>query len=207
MASRRFASRLPLLALVVAAHLGALLLLVILTHKQRVPRVEESPLLVMLLAPVVSPALRPQPPPHGRDTTRSQRTNALQPEARAPLAPAASEKSPTIDWAAEGHAAVEQQIEEDERTRRHGGALGPRHSDAFASPKRKPEFHWDYARTHRVEPLSGGIGVAVHLNDHCALILFWLIPMAGCTVGKIPVRGDLFEHMRDPPGSGEWKER
>jgi hypothetical protein len=201
MVSRRFASRLPILSVVVAAHLGALLLLVVLTHTQRVPRVEEEPLLVMLLAPAASaPAVRPVP--SRRDRTPAHPTNDVQPEVRAPLAPAASGESPTIDWAAETHAAAEAQLEEDEQARRRSGAFAPRHSDAFASPKRKPEFHWDYARTHRVEPLSGGIGVAVHLNDHCALVLFWLIPMVGCSVGKIPVRGDLFEHMHDPPEAG-----
>ena len=111
------------------------------------------------------------------------------------------------DWAAEGRAAAEREIEQEELARRQAAAIGPRHGDAFASPKRKPEFHWDDAHTRRVELLKGGLGVAVHINDHCALILYALIPMAGCTVGEIPVRGDLFEHMHDPPEPGAWRAR
>lgn len=28
-----------------------------------------------------------------------------------------------------------------------------------------------------------------------------------CKIGTIPVRGDLFDHMRDPPKLGDWKEQ
>ena len=119
---------------------------------------------------------------------------------------AAPVMAPATDWSSEAHDAAARETEQEERTRRQSAAFGPRHSDAFASRKHQPEFHWDYARTHRIEPLKGGIGVAVNLNDHCALILFGLIPMAGCTVGKIPVRGDLFDHMRDLPEPGAWEQ-
>ena len=36
--------------------------------------------------------------------------------------------------------------------------------------------------------------------DHCAIALLWVVPFFGCQIGKIPARGDLFEHMRDAPG-------
>lgn len=38
----------------------------------------------------------------------------------------------------------------------------------------------------------------IHINDRCVLILFPL-PFGACGIGKIPVRGDLFDHLRDAP--------
>jgi hypothetical protein len=187
---------------VVGAHLLALLVLLVLTRTQLTRRVEETHLVVILLAPVAAGA--GGPPPRRRAVVP-----AAPPERTAapPATPAPLTRSPATDWAAEGRAAAQRQIDDDERARRQAAAFGPRRSDAFASPKRKPEFHWDYARTHRVEPLPGGIGVALNINDHCAVVLFWLIPMAGCTIGEIPARGDLFDHMRDPPEPGWRRER
>jgi hypothetical protein len=37
----------------------------------------------------------------------------------------------------------------------------------------------------------------IHLGDQCALVLFVVVPMVGCTLDKVPARGDLFDHMRD----------
>lgn len=43
-------------------------------------------------------------------------------------------------------------------------------------------------------------GTAIALNDHCTLDLEPL-PVIGCTLGRIPVAGDLFKSMRHrPPG-------
>lgn len=201
MAGYHFARRLPLLVLVALAHLAALLLLLILTRTQLVRRVEEAPLIVMLLPSVGStPGGRAKPRRH--ITAPAVSAGATPPVAIPPAASAAAAPvtlPAETDWAAEARAAAGREIEEEERARRQAAAFGPRHSNVFAPPKHRLEFHWDHARTHRIEPLKGGLGVAVNINDHCALILFGLIPMAGCTVGKIPVRGDLFEHMRDPP--------
>jgi hypothetical protein len=125
-------------------------------------------------------------------------------ETPAPFSPApgAGAKSPAaIDWAAAAQAAAERQGElaatpEPRALDKHGagtdfnGGLGPDHA-------RPPEFGWDHARTHRIEPLRGG-GTLVWVNDQCVIILF-PIPFAGCAIGKIPVRGDIFDHMRDAP--------
>jgi hypothetical protein len=208
MVGHRVASRLPLLAVVVGAHLLALLALLVLTRTQLARRVEETPLIVVLLAPGAA-AGAGGTPSRQRAVAPASGARAAPPERTAvpPATPAPLTGSPATDWVAEGRAAAQRQIDEDERARRQVAAFGPRRSDAFASPKHKSEFHWDYARTHRVEPLPGGIGVALNVNDHCAVVLFWLIPMAGCTIGEIPARGDLFDHMRDPPEPGSWQER
>jgi len=206
MVTQRLASRLPVLALVVAAHLAALVLLLILTRTQLVRRIEEAPLFVILLAPI-GPTSPARPPRRRAAAATAGVTTAPRTVAPATTFSAPPAGAPAPDWAAEGSAAATRQVEQEERAQRQAAQFGPRQSDAFASRKHQPEFHWDYARTHRIEPLKGGIGVAVNLNDHCALILFGLIPMAGCTVGEIPVRGDLFDHMRDPPEPGAWRER
>jgi hypothetical protein len=67
-----------------------------------------------------------------------------------------------------------------------------------------PQFGWDYAATHRIEAIPEG-GLLLHLNDNCVLILFPL-PFVGCGIGKKKPNGDLFEHLRDPAGSGDMNE-
>jgi len=75
----------------------------------------------------------------------------------------------------------------------------PPPSPMFApAPTRRPGLAWNHARTHRVEALPGGVTL-FNLNDHCAIALLWVVPFFGCQIGKIPARGDLFEHMRAPP--------
>lgn len=58
-----------------------------------------------------------------------------------------------------------------------------------------PKFGWDHASTHRLEALPQG-GMLINLNDHCALVVYgFLFPF--CRIGRIPVNGHLFDHMRD----------
>jgi len=38
------------------------------------------------------------------------------------------------------------------------------------------------------------------INEHCSVV-FLILP--GCTIGKIEARGDLFQHMHDPPPEGQ----
>ena len=107
-----------------------------------------------------------------------------------------------IDWSAEAAGAAARQVEADERRARQARAFAPAANPMFATRARRPGFHWNYARTHRVEPVPGlvpGLGTVIHLNDQCSILLFVIIPMIGCALEKPPVRGDLFEHMHDDP--------
>jgi len=61
-----------------------------------------------------------------------------------------------------------------------------------------PEFGWDYASTHRLQALPQG-GMLLNLNDHCALVIYGFI-FPFCRIGRIPVNGRLFDHMRDRRG-------
>jgi len=195
--------RVPVLAAVVAAHAGALLVLLAETRSRHVrSESEASPLLVMLLEPR---GHRAPAAPAGR-AARPSASSRLRPPAAAEVGvPAPSMRAApgtAINWAAEATAAATREIEAGEQRAREARALAPKLSPAFALPRaRRPEFGWDYAATHRVEAGRGGITV-IHIGDNCGVALYLLIPMAfGCAVGKVPVRGDLFGHLHDPdPG-------
>lgn len=112
-----------------------------------------------------------------------------------------------IDWHAEADLAIKQRADlamapAPRALDQHGagadlnGGLGP-------DRKQKAEFGWDHSHTHRVEAIEGG-GILIHINDHCVLVLFPL-PFGGCGIGKIPVRGDLFDHMHAPELDGSPK--
>ena len=135
------ARRLPVLAIVAAAHALALALLFELTRTHRLGAVVEESLTLVDLAP----AVRPRPRTFGM----------------------------------------------------------PSPSAMFdPGPARRRGFAWNHAHTHRVEALPGGVTV-FNLNDHCAIALIWIVPAFGCSIGKMPVRSDLFEHMRDLKGRKE----
>jgi len=52
-----------------------------------------------------------------------------------------------------------------------------------------------------------GVGVVINLTDECRLVVISLVPLPTCDLEKTPARGDLFEHMRDTPELGTWRER
>jgi len=189
--------RVLVLAAVVAVHAGVLLLWLAETRSRLVRSgADTSPLLVILLQP-----LERQPAassgaaarPRGLRLRPPTATTAEVPPPAAPIAPGVA-----IDWNAEAAASAAREIEAAERRTRQARALAPNQSPMFAVRPKRPEFRWDYARTHRVEPVPG-LETIIHLNDECAIVLFVIIPFAGgCSLEKPPVRGDLFEHMHDP---------
>ncbi len=202
MSSGAASPRVLFLADVVAAHAGALLVLLAETRTRLVRgETEASPLLVMLFEP------RAQAPTVSAGRAASLPASRYRPPAAAAIdvpAPAmpATAGAP-IDWAGEASAAAARRIEADEQGTRQARALAPKPSSMFAARPKRHEFPWDYANTHQVEPL-GGLATAVRLNDQCAIVLFVIIPFAGgCALEKPPVRGDLFEHMHDPDPASE----
>jgi hypothetical protein len=196
MSSRAASPRVLVFAAVVAAHAGALLTLLAETRTRLVRgEAEASPLIVMLFQPRERQAPAVSLPSASRSPASRHPPAAVQVEAPAPGLPAAP--GAVTDWAAEATAAAARQIEADEQRARQARALTRRPSPMFAARPKPPEFHWDHASTHRVEPVPG-LGTIIHLNDQCAIFLFVIIPMAGCALEKPPARGDLFEHMHDP---------
>lgn len=204
MSSRAASPRVLVFAAVVAAHAGALLIL-LAEMRSRLVRgeAEASPLLVMLFQPrerqtsAASAGPAAHPP-----ASRYRPPAAAEPEAPAAAIPAAP--GAAIDWAAEATAAASRHLETDEQRARQARALAPKPSPMFAwAPRGAPGIPWDYAATHRVQPI-GGLTTAIHLNDQCGIVLFLIIPFAGgCALEKTPARGDLFEHMHDPDSAPE----
>ena len=192
---------LPIVA-VVAAHALALWTLVALTGVYSAPH---PAYVVPLLVSFFEPA-RPKP-----GTPKGTGPLTVRPQVPTPLTPQAPVLVPPpvlapIDLSKEGADAAIRDAEIIELEARQRAALAPKTSAAFATAApAKPEFHWDYSRTHRVEPLGQG-ALGIHLNDRCVIVL-WIVPMVGCSLDEIPARGDLFDHMYDAPAFGDWKGR
>jgi hypothetical protein len=195
--SRAASPRVLIFSAVVAVHAGALLLLLAETRLRHLRgETETTPLIVFLFEPRTPSAV---PPSRSAHPPTSRNSPSLTTEAEAPAPPVAPRSRGTaIDWSAEATGAAARQVEADEQRARQARALAPEASPMFATRARRPGFHWNYARTHRVEPVPG-LGTVIHLNDQCAILLFVIIPMVGCALEKAPVRGDLFEHMHDDP--------
>ena len=188
------------LLLVVAIH--AALLLVASRRVMRLDMRSEEPLTFLalpehaqVLAPGASQAALPRKKPVApRDT---QLITIPTPAQQAP-----ADKTPApIDWNKEAEFAIKQQAElakaaPPRALDKHGagvdfnGGLSPDGGE-------KPEFGWDRSHTHRVEGLEGG-GLLIHINDRCVVVLI-PFPLPFCGIGKIPVRGDLLDHMHDEP--------
>jgi len=184
--SRAAPPRAPVLAAVVAVHAGALALLIAETRSRLVHGTAQAPPLLVLLLP--SPERPAAAEASGRAAARADRPRS---------------RPPAIDWAAQAEGSAAREVETGERRARQARALAPKPTPTFAVRAKRPEFHWDYARTHRVEPLPG-LETVMHLSDECAVVLFLVIPFAGgCALEKAPVRGDLFEHMHDPEPAPE----
>jgi len=188
------------LLLVMTIH--ATLLLVAWRGVTRVAmRHEESLVFLTLPDPMRSraPASSVSAPPHKKpvEPRDTQIVTVPRPAEQSP----ADRPPALIDWSAEAELAIKQHAQMAMATPpraldKHGpgadlnGGLGP-------DRPQKSEFGWDRTHTRRIEPIEGG-GILIRLSDHCVLVLFPL-PFAGCGIGKIPVRGDLFDHMHDAP--------
>jgi hypothetical protein len=201
----RTAARLlrPTVLLLVAA-LHAALLLIAWRWQTRLDLRTEEPLVFLALPAHVQSAEEASPPP-GVPPKKAPPAHDTQlvivPPPAEPLP--AEQKSAIIDWNAEAALTAKQQAQS-------AAAPPPRALDKQlagmyvdggpgSDQRNTPEFGWDHARTHRVEPMEGG-GSILWINDRCFVVLYGVIPFPMCGIGKIPVRGDLFDHMRDSKG-------
>ncbi len=142
------------------------------------------------------------------EPTRSRRTPipraTASPQRRPPQPTESTAITPSPpfppDWRNELQIAANSQLAREERKRDQPSPLAP-HDFSGVKPgstaDSRHEFGWNHAATHRVEAIPAG-GVLININDRCAIA--WLIfPVPVCRIGKIPVRGDLFEHLKDAP--------
>jgi hypothetical protein len=108
-----------------------------------------------------------------------------------------------IDWAKEAERAAARQIDADEAAARRAAAFSThkRTPDSLAPlPPAQPQFGWSHANTHRIESFPGG-GFILNLSDRCAIV-FTIMVIPVCKIGTIEARGDLLQHMDDPPFLG-----
>jgi hypothetical protein len=186
--------------LVLVAILHAALLLIASHWQTRINvRTEES----LVFLPFPAHMQSPEEAPPARSSPRKKPTPTHDTQlvvVPAPAEPLPAEQKPaSVDWNAEAALTVKQRAEAAAapQPRALDQRSGGMYVDGGLPPDQgAPEFGWDHARTHRVEPMEGG-GAILWLNDRCFLVLYGVIPLPMCGIGKIPVRGDLFDHMRD----------
>ena len=211
-------SRLVALIVVVAVHLGLIAAFAVARKPHRdSPEEEQSTTIVFLASmptaePVLPPALVSRESLEssagrviGSDVPKHAAPVSIQPlldtSAEALLL---SEVEPiraetSIDWAKEAQLAASRQVASLDEAHQRASRFTIKSTPQKALPK--PEFHWSLAHTKRIEPLPQG-GTLLRINERCALVLSGgLLPI--CSIGKIEARGDLFEHMRDAPDSGD----
>lgn len=198
MVSRVAAARVMTLAAVAGLHAAALLWLLAETRTQRIRSGPESAPILNVLLRTFEP--RPAAGEMERRPARSRRTRgAARPEFRPqPSTAITSPPSISTDWAAEASWAAERLVESNEKSRRQANALAPAPSAMFAPPPAtQREFPWQLNQVEIVE----GVATVIHRGDRCGLVLFLIVPVAGgCTLDKMPARGDLFDHMHDHDG-------
>jgi len=193
-----------ILALVAALH-AALLLLAARWQTLIEVRTEESLVFLPLPAHVRSAEQASPPPrlPRKKPAPTHDTQLVVVPPPAQP--PPAEPKPALIDWNAEAALTVKQRAQAAAAPqpraldKQLGGMyvdVGPGLDQAYG-----PEFGWDHARAHRVETMEGG-GSMLWINDRCFFVMYGVIPYPMCGVGKIPVRGDLFDHMGDPKAQG-----
>jgi hypothetical protein len=105
----------------------------------------------------------------------------------------------SIDWSGAGARAAAGAAAEPGLAPRDLGALThpePRHRAA------RP-FAWDKSQTERVTALPGAIHL--RMGSHCEVV-FAPLPIGGCSLGKIPARGDLFSEMSAAAEPGDWRD-
>jgi hypothetical protein len=206
--------RAALLLLVLAVHLAVFFLFAAL--RSPVSRTKDTGLpsiafWVPLFEPKSAPETQPTGPvPRVDGTMRMPRVPSAartpQRVAPNPVAPEPTPESTAItppavpDWRHELEIAANNQLASAERRRREPSVLAPHDFSAVkpgSTDHSRAEFGWDHAATHRVEELPAG-GWLINISDHCAIAIVLMI-MPVCKIGTIPARGDLFEHMKDPP--------
>jgi hypothetical protein len=130
-------------------------------------------------------------------TTLPAPSASVQPESQ-PESTAITAPTTAPDWRNELQITANNQLARQQYQHQHPSPLAP-HDFPGVTPgeAHKSQFGWNHAATHRVEELPTG-GLLININDRC-VIVWAILPFMGCRIGKIPARGDLFEHLKDAP--------
>ncbi|HEY6620904.1 MAG TPA: hypothetical protein VIY68_15265 [Steroidobacteraceae bacterium] len=195
MASRRQTRTLLTLATVLGAHLVVLWLLMSSHQFSMKARSEILQLVWVPQRPQSDLPLEPRATIQGPSKTVPRHRIDRMPDSPS-IAPLPKEVDsathPTPDWSQELQLAAKNAVAKELERKKHEADF----THVFPTqPKKPPQFAWNYAATHRIEALPQG-GLVIHINDNCALLIFPL-PFIGCSIGKRPANGDLFEHLHD----------
>jgi hypothetical protein len=203
--------RIVLFAIVVIAHF---LVLRFFPADPATP--QDPPEREIALATLISPGpVEPQGPlakPLGRAATihskfPARKARAAQNAGTSELSKVAESShnpaSASIDWGKEAELAAADRVQSDREAARQAAALSQWRLRMVPAPKlpAPSEFAWDYAQTHHLE--SSARGLIVNLNDRCAVLINPLAILVGCSLGQMPVHGDLFVHMKEIKEAGE----
>jgi len=206
--------RIVVLIAVVGIHLALIAVFTMSRDRRRQERIDDSRMVVVFLAPAREEEFASAVPPIEKGRVNPSRVPQPVPPAKKPsiagrlgeeATPSTSPSAP-IDWMEESRTASSRQIESLEEKNRRGRGFTDLEASRqpSASTEKKPDFRWSEAHTKRIEPLPDG-GTLVRINERCALVVKgMLFPV--CKLGKIEAHGDLFEHMKDEPALGDWKE-
>jgi len=114
---------------------------------------------------------------------------------------AATTDSPSaIDWYGEAPSAASRALSGEAERRRQAAAFAPPQPPPSLArpPPAGYRFGWSEVATQRFRVVNGV--PLIRVNEHCTVAFFIL---ATCTIGKINRRGDLFQHIHDPPPEGQ----
>jgi len=208
--------RVVALIVVVAVHIGLIVIFAVSRKPHRERPEEERSIMVVFLSRMPAGELVSRSNPDteanrksGDDVSKPAASSAaLDSTAITPqLSEVGEIPAPaSIDWSKEAELAASRQIDslENARRRARGFTRLEANREPWTAPASKPEFGWSHAQTHPIEPLPEG-GTLMWINERCALVLnAALLPV--CKLGKIEARGDLFKHMNDAPEPGDWKQ-
>jgi hypothetical protein len=168
-----------------------------LAHRGALP---ESERVVFLASfPELSEAPDDEPAPPDAESPRStvSRSNVPRSSTPAPSAESASsaitmpaQSAPTapqgpVDWDMELKRSAQAMLDREQEKARQAAMFGG-HPEVPESLRPPPPGGREFAWSYQANRFGGG---AVRISEHCSLLL-GLIPV--CTIGKIPVRRDLF---------------
>lgn len=143
---------------------------------------------------------------HGRRSPESRQQGQMLSEQQLPAEQAHAQRGiVTPDWRAQAELTAESSAQQivaaEDAAERRAKALTSRFKPLPPPRVPGPQFGWDYAPTHRIV-MNGG-GFVYTINDHCQLV-FLVVVFVGCTVGTLPVNGELFKDMHPPVKYGDW---